>query len=71
MGLKIVLAKKSKNDLTGVLAIQNIEDGLKTQKRIGINVKQEYFDTYFDKVEKTVKLTTHFQCKLTTSFGTN
>lgn len=49
MGLKIVLAKKSKNDLTGVLAIQNIEDGLKTQKRIGINVKQEYFDTYFDK----------------------
>ncbi len=26
---------------------------------------------YVDKVEKTVKLTTYFQCKLTTSFGVN
>jgi integrase len=49
MGLKIILAKKRKDDLTGVLAIQNIVNGLKTQKRIRINIKQEYFETYFDK----------------------
>jgi hypothetical protein len=47
--VKIVLAKKYKNDTFGVLAIQSISDGIKTQKRIGIKIKQEHFDIYFIK----------------------
>ena len=47
MGIKIVLAKKYKEDLVGVLAIQHIENGVKTQKRIGLSVKQEDYDNFF------------------------
>ena len=49
MGIKIVLAKKYKKDLVGVLAIQHIEKGVKKQKRIGVSVKQIDFDIYFMK----------------------
>lgn len=49
MGIKIVLAKKYKKDLVGVLAIQHIEKGIKKQKRIGLSVKQIDFDNYFMK----------------------
>lgn len=34
MGLKIILAKKKKSDLTGVLAIQKIESDFKTQNEL-------------------------------------
>lgn len=47
MGVKIILAKKKKTDAVGILAIQEIKNNIKTQKRIGIQVKEEYFIKYF------------------------
>lgn len=49
MGVKIILAKKYRDDVVGVLAIQEIKDGRKTQQRIGIKVNQDIYDDYFDK----------------------
>ena len=48
MGVKIILAKK-KTDIAGTLAIQEIKNKVKTQKRIGIQVKVEHFEKYFIK----------------------
>lgn len=49
MGIKIIFAKKHKDDESGVLAIQHIEHGNKTQKRIGISIKQTDFHDHFNK----------------------
>jgi hypothetical protein len=35
------------------------------------NISARSYNVCKYNVEKTVKLTTHFQCKLTTSFGAN
>ena len=48
MGVKIILARK-KSDIVGTLAIQAIKNKVKTQKRIGIQVKVEHFEKYFIK----------------------
>ncbi len=49
MGVKIILAKKYKDDAVGVLAIQDISNGQKVQKRIGIRINQDIYSKYFDR----------------------